>query len=275
MQTNSDKQHYIHSKAPRHQGKQTKQHKKDLVQQRKKPWNPNRHRWEPHRSGYHCSACGTRTHQGLTTPILEARLQETCPQLQVDASRTAPPHTAPALNKKITGAQNIKELLQAQADTEPGPDQHHFEETKGYLKCTKCGSNIHKRTNEEAQDYINSPCLDQAYADKHEGHNLWQKGERVSCTPCGLQWHLDSQKRIVSATGFHKKGAGLKGSPPLQHFFKPQSPARQPPRALQMLTRRHLSKKRATPAPHREGCTSAHSSTCESLKMPRPILPRP
>ena len=36
-----DKQRYIHCKAPRQQGKQTKQHKKDLVQQCTKPWQPN------------------------------------------------------------------------------------------------------------------------------------------------------------------------------------------------------------------------------------------
>ena len=38
----ADKQHYTHSKAPRQQGKQTKQHKKDLVQQCRKPWTPHR-----------------------------------------------------------------------------------------------------------------------------------------------------------------------------------------------------------------------------------------
>lgn len=56
------KDHYIHQKAPRHQGKQTKQRKKQLVQQCQKPWQAPNHRWEPHRSGFHCSACGLRAH---------------------------------------------------------------------------------------------------------------------------------------------------------------------------------------------------------------------
>ena len=54
-------------------------------------------------------------HQGLTAPILEERVQETCPQLQVKANRTEPPQ-----HRLSTRAQNIKELLRAQADTEPG-----------------------------------------------------------------------------------------------------------------------------------------------------------
>ena len=35
--------------------------------------------------------------------------------------------------------------------------------------------------------------------------------------------HLDSQKRVIGGSTFHKecKGAGLKGSPPIHSFFKP------------------------------------------------------
>lgn len=81
-----DTTHYIHQKAPRHQGKQTKQHKKDLVNQCRKAWAENHHRWEPHRSGFQCTACGSRMHQGLTAEILETRLQEDCPQMLIATS---------------------------------------------------------------------------------------------------------------------------------------------------------------------------------------------
>ena len=85
-----DPMHYIHQKAPRHQGKQTKQRKRDLVKQCNKAWSDHRHRWEPHRSGYQCTACGTRMRQGLTTSILESRLQEDCPQILIEEARLSP-----------------------------------------------------------------------------------------------------------------------------------------------------------------------------------------
>ena len=47
---------------------------------------PRHHRREPHRSGFHCSACGTRMHQNLTAATLEERLHEQRPQLQLDAT---------------------------------------------------------------------------------------------------------------------------------------------------------------------------------------------
>ena len=40
----SDKEHYLHQKAPRHQGRQTKQRKKQLVQHCRKPWQAPFHR---------------------------------------------------------------------------------------------------------------------------------------------------------------------------------------------------------------------------------------
>ena len=95
-----DPMHYIHQKAPRHQGRQTKQHKRDLVKQRNKAWSANHHRWEPHRSGYQCTACGTRMHQGLTTSILETRLHEDCPQVLIEDIRNTPPSQA-ALAQEI------------------------------------------------------------------------------------------------------------------------------------------------------------------------------
>ena len=54
-----DPEHYIHQKAPRHQGKMTKDFKRDLVNRCTKPWVEPHHRWQPHRSGFQCMACGT------------------------------------------------------------------------------------------------------------------------------------------------------------------------------------------------------------------------
>ena len=78
----ADKQHYLHQKAPRHQAHQTKQHKKQLVQQCRKPWQAPLHRWQPHRSGYQCSACGERVHQGLTASNIEDKLTQDCSELK-------------------------------------------------------------------------------------------------------------------------------------------------------------------------------------------------
>ena len=187
-----DKEHHIHDKAPRHQGKQTKQRKKDLVSQCRQPWQPQHHRWEPHRSGYHCSACGTRMHQGLTASMLEERLHEQCPQLQLDEHRQAIPPSGPELTKN----QLTHQLLQAQQDNPPAPDKHILEETKGYPKCQRCGVNVHKRTNKQAfQEFVHGPCLDQPFQEPHDGrpsHQLWQKGHQVRCTLCGPQLDLDS-----------------------------------------------------------------------------------
>ena len=69
----ADKDHYLHQKAPRHQGRQTKQHKKQLVQHCRRPWQAPHHRWQPHRSGYQCSACGERVHQALTASTIKER----------------------------------------------------------------------------------------------------------------------------------------------------------------------------------------------------------
>ena len=41
-----DPQHFIHQKAPRHQGKHTKQYKRDLMKQCGKVWADNHHRWD-------------------------------------------------------------------------------------------------------------------------------------------------------------------------------------------------------------------------------------
>ena len=220
-----DNTHYIHQKAPRRQGKQTKQHKKELVNQRRKAWSDNHHRWEPHRSGFQCTACGTRMHQGLTAEILEARLQEDCPQMLLDDLQSQPPmHSAP-LPKKPTRAQHIKALLAKQPD-QPAPGQHLLAETTGYLKCTQCGINIHKRVNEAAYTaFLQSPCVNQEFQEQHSGHRshaLWQIGEKVKCAQCGVQWNLDGHRRLIATQALHKacKGASTRGSPPLSDFFK-------------------------------------------------------
>ena len=49
---------------------------------------------------------------------------------------------------------------------------------------------------------------------------------KISCTLCGMQLHLDSNRRIISSTNFLKecRGAGTKGSTPIHTFFKPTPP---------------------------------------------------
>ena len=220
-----DPHHYIHQKAPKHQGKRTKHYKRDLVKQCAESWADNHHRWEPHRSGYQCTACGARMHQGLTKDILETRLQEDCPQVKIEDVYSQPAKDA-TLTKKPTRAQVIKDLLQRQQQHPLAPEEHQYAETTGYLKCLKCGVNTHKRVNEEAfQTFLASPCVDRAFPTPpqgHPSHTLWQKGERVRCTQCGAQWNLHSEQRVIANQLLSKvcKGAGTKGSPPLSEFFK-------------------------------------------------------
>ena len=215
-----DSTHNIHQK-----GKRTKQRKKDQVNQCRKAWADNHHRWEPHRSGFQCTACGTRMHQGLTAGILEARLQEDCPQLTIEDLRNQPAMQTDPLPKKLTRAQQIKEILAKQPD-QPEPGKHQLTETTGYLKCTKCGVNIHKRVNEAAfTEFTQSNCVNQECTAQHTGHPthaLWQIGERVKCTQCGTQWNLDGNQRLIATQALYKpcKGAATRGSPPLSEFFK-------------------------------------------------------
>ena len=103
-----DKQHYLHTKADRQPGKHTKQRKKDLIQQCTKPWQEPHHRWAPQRSGYACTACGTRMHQGLTAQQLEDRLAETCTQQLAESACPDPGQEAPKPTKKLTRVQVIK-----------------------------------------------------------------------------------------------------------------------------------------------------------------------
>lgn len=98
------------------------------------------------------------------------RLQEVCPQLQLEAHMADQPGPTKPLPKKLTRAQVIKNLLAAQATQAPAVDKRLFEEMIGYLKCQKFGINIHKRTNEAAfQTFIASACIGQAYTIGHQG----------------------------------------------------------------------------------------------------------
>lgn len=87
-------------------------------------------------------------------------------------------------------------------------------------------SNIHKRVNEAAfTAFLQSPCVNQEFQEHHPGHTshaLWQVGEKVKCTQCGVQWNLDGQRRLIATQALHKpcKGAATRGSPPLSDFFK-------------------------------------------------------
>ena len=226
-----NKEHFIHQKANRHQGKQTKQYKKQLIAQRTRPWTAPQHRWTPHRSGHQCGVCGVRVHQALTVQVIEERLQQECPQLSIEEHMPEPPSPHRPMPKKMTRQQVIKQLLQQQHAEPPTPNRHELEETTGYLRCVRCGSNVHKRSNEQAfQAFVDSQCLDQAYTQPHEGHTshtLWQKGGEVSCTQCGLNLHLDAQRRVILTGAIRKpcKGAGTAGSPPLTEYFIKQSSA--------------------------------------------------
>ena len=109
-----DPEHYIHQKAPRHQGKQTKDYKRDLVKRCTKPWVEPHHRWQPHRSGYQRTACGTRMHQGLTKSTLETRLQEECPQVLIEDACQASTNPTELPFKKPTRARQSTAMQKPQ-----------------------------------------------------------------------------------------------------------------------------------------------------------------
>ena len=220
----ADKEHYLHQKPNRHQGRHTKQHKKQLVQHCTKPY----HRWQPHRSGYQCSACGIRVHQALTAPTIEERLGQPCPQIQIDEEYPEQSSPHKPIQRKLTRAQVVANLLEKQAQQQPG-SAHTLEETKGYLRCTTCGQSIHKRTNEAAfTAYVQGPCINQLYDQVHSGHNshlLWQKGDKIQCKHCGTQTHTDAQGRPIITATLQKscKGAPIAASPPISEIFKRQT----------------------------------------------------
>ena len=223
-----DKEHYLHQKPDRHQGKHTKQYKKQLIGRCTKPWITPLHRWTPHRSGHQCGACGIRVHQALKVAVIEDRLQEPCPQLSIEENLPEPASPHLPLPKKKTRQQVIQQLLQPQQAQAVAPTQHELEETAGYLRCVKCGTSIHKRSNEPTfQSFVTGSCLDQPYPHQHEGHlshALWQKGSKVTCTHCGLSLHLDGQQRVILTASIKRpcKGAASAGTPPLTDFFARQ-----------------------------------------------------
>ena len=116
----ADKQHYLHQKAPRHHAHQTKQHKKQLVHQRRKPWQAPYHRWQPHRSGYQCSACGERVHQALTAETITDKLAQQCPQLLLLEEEHPEQHSPhQPIQRKLTRAQIIANLIAKQTAQQP------------------------------------------------------------------------------------------------------------------------------------------------------------
>ena len=219
-----DKEHHLHQKPNRHQGRHTKQHKKQLVKLCTKAWQAPMHRWQPHRSGYQCSACGIRVHQALTASTIEERIQQPCPQIQLDEAHPDMHSPHKPIHRKATRAQLIASLLEKQAQQQ-SDSAHTLEETKGYLRCTTCGQSIHKRTNEDQ-----GPCVNQPFEQDHSGHAthlLWQRGDRIHCKHCGTQTHTDAQGRPIATATLQKacKGAPIAASPPLSEFFKRQTPA--------------------------------------------------
>lgn len=128
----------------------------------------------------------------------------------------------------MTRTQVIKHLLHQQQEVKPPPQQHELEETAGHLRCVRCGTNVHKRSNEQVfQAFVQGQCLDQPYNTDHAGHTshaLWQKGNKVTCTQCGITLHLDGQQRLILTAAVKKpcKGSGSNSSTPLTEIFRKQ-----------------------------------------------------
>ena len=226
-----DKDHYLHTKPGRAVGHKTKQRKKTLIAQCQQPWQPGKHQWKAHRSGYQCHTCQTRVHQGLAASMIEERLQEDCAQL---TAPTPEPDLPPdrAVGKKPTRASRIASLLQLQQEHPTTPDVHHLQETTGYLKCTKCNQASHKRANEELfNQFLNSTCIDAPFSQVHAAHGkhtLWQIGKGIQCKGCGLHTHLDAQDRLILTKGLQRECEGHKPtSPTIAHFFSQASPPSQ------------------------------------------------
>ena len=203
------------------------------------------HRWQPHRSGYQCSACGIRVHQALTAPTIEERLEQPCPQIQLEEEYPDQSSPHKPISRKLTRAQVIANLLEQQAQQQPA-SAHTLEETKGYLRCTTCGQSTHKRTNEAAfKAYVQSPCINQLYEHTHSGHSnhlLWQRGDKIHCKHCGTQAHTDAQGRPILTATLQKscKGAPIAASPPISELFKRQT-AKASQAGQHDLTARHIN----------------------------------
>ena len=69
-----------------------------------------------------------------------------------------------AVGKKPTRASRIATILKTQQDHPTTADAHVYQETAGYLKCTKCNQAVHKRANEEIfNNFLESTCIDGAF----------------------------------------------------------------------------------------------------------------
>ena len=205
-----------------------KQYKKQLVHQCRKPWQAPYHRWQPHRSGYQCSACGERAHQALTADTIADKLAQQCPQMLLEEEHPEQHSPHRPIQKKLTRAQIIANLLAKQIANQP-ESQHTLEETKGYLRCAACGLNVHKRTNESAfHSFVQGRCINQLYDQSHphhSSHTLWQKGDKLNCQNCGTHTQLDAQQRPILTAVLRKpcKGAPIGASPPITEIFRRQT----------------------------------------------------
>lgn len=217
----ANKDHYIHQKAPRHLGKQTKQYQKQLVSKCHQPWTSPQ---QSHRNGFQCGACGIRVHQALTVPVIEERLRQDCPQLSIEAHQLEQRSPRKPMPKKLTRAQVIRQLLDQQQNTPPKPEHHWLQEIKGYLTCDKCGCSVHKRANEDLfNGFIQSRCIDEVFTKPHGAHSthsLWQKGKGIKCRNCGLHNHLDEADRIILTKGLCNE---CKGQTQLPQLFGTQA----------------------------------------------------
>ena len=229
-----DPQHYIHEKPVRRAGHTTRQYsaKKLLIQQCRNAWKQGQHQWKPHRSGYQCHTCQVRVHQGLTAEIIEQRLDEACKLLEHEAPEPDLPANR-AVGKKTTRASIIAEILTVQNQHPIAADEHAYQETTGYLKCSKCNLSVHKQANEGIfTAFIHSPCIDEAYNkphDAHATHQLWQKGKGIKCSKCGIQSHLDQADRVILTKSLRKECRGqTQASPTLVQLFSSQHRTSQP-----------------------------------------------
>ena len=82
-------------------------------------------------------------HESTTADLLEQRLNQTCELLEHEAPEPDLPATR-AVGKKITRASIIAELLHIQKQHPVASDEHAYQETTGYLQCSKCNLSVHK-----------------------------------------------------------------------------------------------------------------------------------
>lgn len=171
---------------------------------------------KPHRSGYQCHTCQTRVHQALTVETIEQRPKEDCELLIHEASEPDPPQHR-AVGQKVTRATTISQLLERQHPQ--AADEHTFQETTGYLKCTTCNLSAHKRANEEKfHSFGSSRCIDEAFPHSHEGHHMVHKPKAAeplqAMKPSQLRSRPTDRRR--SPTTFHlrrPKNSGTVTSP--------------------------------------------------------------